>query len=211
MLSLLVGAAAGAGAGVALWRWLRRGAYRVAEDTPRGDLHRTWLVVAAATAAGAVGGSCPGWLALPAWVYLVGGVAVSWTDLDVHRVPDRILVRWTPAVAAAVILAAAGSGDWSLPLLALAGGLAMGAVYLVLVLVGSMGLGDLKLAAVTGLLTGVLGLTGWLTGLVAGLAAGAAAGLWLLARGRSRSSHLALAPAIVVGAAVAVLRVAIGL
>lgn len=211
VLPVVLGVAGGTVSGAAIWRWLRAGHYRRPEDTPRHDLSLAWLVMPASMAAGGVAGAYPGWLAVPAWVYLIGGIAVSWTDLDVHRVPDRFLAPWAPAVTAAVVLAAALGGDWSLLLWALAGSAGMGVFYLVLVFVGSMGVGDLKLAAVTGLLTGALGWTGWVTGVAVGLAAGAVAGVWLLARGRGRTSHLALAPAIVLGGAGAVLRVVLGL
>ena len=211
LLVIVIGAVAGAIAGWVMGRWLHAGGYRDPEDTPRQDLRRAWLVVPACVLAGGLGGACPGWSALSAWVYLVGGVAVSWIDLDVHRVPDRFLVRWAPLLAAAVVITAAVTGEWPRLLWALVGAAGMAALYLVLVLVGSMGLGDLKLAVVTGLLTGVLGWASWVTGVTVGLAAGAAAAVWLLARGRGRSSHLALAPAIVVGGGAAVLRVALGL
>lgn len=211
MLQLVLGSVAGAIAGVLMWRWLSTGAYRTAQDSPTHSLKLTWLLIPTAAGAGGLAGACLGWLALPAWVYLVGGVLLSWVDLDVHRVPDSVLVRWAPLVAAAVLTAAAGSRDWSLLPQAAAGAGSMAAVFLLLVMLGSMGLGDLKLAAVTGLLTGSLGVTGWVTALAAGLATGAVAGLVLLARGRSRTTHLAFAPAIVIGAAMAVLRVSLGI
>lgn len=200
----------GALAGVPMWAWLRTGRYRQDGDTPRRDLRASWVVIPAATVVGAFAGGCPGWLAPVAWVYLVGALLVVWVDLDVHRVPDQLLRAWVPALAFAVLAAAARGDDWGLLTRAIAGGAAAGGLFLLLALIGSMGLGDVKLAALTGLFTGALGWAYLATGVVAAFAVAAVAGVWLLARGRGRTSHLAFGPAIVAGAAVAALRLTLG-
>jgi len=208
--SIACGAAAGLAAGVGLWRWLRDGGYRRPEDEPRLQLGRAWLVVPGAGAAGAAAGMLPSWwLITVGWVYLVGAVALVWIDLDVHRVPDRVLVWWAPAVSASVLMAA-GMQGWGLLWGASAGAAAMGALFLVLGLVGSMGLGDVKLAAVTGLAVGALGAEAVVTTVVSGFAVAALAGICLLARGADRQSHLAFGPAIVVGAVAAIARAGFG-
>ena len=202
--TVLAGMAAGGVAGGLLWRWLRTGDYRIEEDHPRLRLARSWLVVPTAAAAGGLAGVLGDpWLAAAALIYLVGAVSVVWIDLDVHRVPDRVLRRWAPALLAAVVLAAAAWGALVTALLAAA---SMGALFLVLAVVGSMGLGDVKLAGVTGLMLGALGWSAVTTGVVAGFGAGAVAALWLLVRGASRDSHLAFGPAIIIGAALAIAR-----
>ena len=148
------------------------------------------------------------WLVIAAWIYLVVSVSVIWIDLDVHRVPDRVLRWWAPVLLAAVTLAAAtGSGGWGILLTGLLAAAAMAVLFFVLAAVGSMGLGDVKLAAVTGLMLGALGWPVVTTGVLAGFVAGAVAAVWLLLRGASRTSHLAFGPAIIVGAAAAVARV----
>ena len=206
--TVLAGMAAGAVAGSHLWRWLRTGDYRIEEDHPRLSLARSWLVVPTAAAAGGLAGVLGDpWLAAAAWIYLVGAVSVVWIDLDVHRVPDRVLRRWAPALLAAVVLAAAaGTAGWGALVTALLAAASMGALFLVLAVVGSMGLGDVKLAGVTGLMLGALGWSAVTTGVVAGFGAGAVAALWLLVRGASRDSHLAFGPAIIIGAALAIAR-----
>ena len=210
MLHIVLGAGAGALAGSAMWRWLRTGHYRSVDDTPRRDLRSCWLVVPAAAVAGALAGWCPGALAPAAWIYLVGGVLVTWIDLDVHRVPDGVLRLWTPLLVVAVVGAAAATDDLRMLVAAVGGAGALGALFLVLALVGSMGLGDVKLAAVTGLFTGALGWPFLATAVVLGFLAAAVAGAWLLTRGSARTAHLAFGPAIVVGAAAAVIRFGIG-
>ena len=206
--TILVGALAGALAGAALWRWLRTGIYRIDEDEPRLRLDRSWAVVPSAAVGGALAGVLADpWLAIAAWIYLVGAVSLIWIDLDVHRVPDRVLRWWAPALLAAVLLgAAAGAGGWHVLVTAVLAGLAMAVLFFVLAVVGSMGLGDVKLAAVTGLMLGALGWSAVTTGVLAGFVAGAIAAVWLLIRGASRTSHLAFGPAIIVGAAAAIAR-----
>ena len=209
-LGPVLGASAGLLAGIPLWRWLRAGSYRRVDDEPRSSLQHAWVVVVMTTAAGGLAGACQGWLAVAAWLYLVGGAAVTWVDLDVHRVPDRVLAAWAPVLAGSLILAAVTTGDRGILGGATMGAVVLGGLFLVLALVGSMGLGDAKLAAVTGLPLGAMGWGILTTALFACFAAAAVAGGWLLIRGVSRRAHLAFGPAIVVGGAAAVIRFGLG-
>lgn len=200
--SVLVGAAVGLLAGVVLWRWLRTGAYRYDTDEPRSRLGRAWAVVPLAAAGGAVAGLVPWPLAAAAGVYLVGGAALVWIDLDVHRIPDAVTRVWGPLVALALVVPAVVAGDWAVLGRSLGGALALGALFAVMAFF-SMGLGDVKLAVVTGLVVGPLGVSGVVTALVATCAVAALMGVVLLLRGAGRTSHLAYGPALVAGAAVA--------
>ncbi|MFE5292339.1 prepilin peptidase [Isoptericola sp. NPDC056618] len=200
--SVLVGAVAGLLAGVVLWRWLRTGAYRYDTDEPRSRLGRAWTVVPLAAAGGAVAGLVPWPLAAAAGVYLVGGAALGWIDLDVHRIPDAVTRVWGPLVALALGVPAAVAGDWAVLGRALGGALALGALFAVMAFF-SMGLGDVKLAVVTGLVVGPLGVSGVVTALVATCAVAALMAVALLLRGAGRKTHLAYGPALVAGAAVA--------
>lgn len=206
--TILVGGAAGTLAGAVLWRWLRTGSYRRREDQPRLDLDRAWSTMPAAAGAGGLAGVLADpWLAIAAWVYLVGAVSVVWIDLDVHRIPDRVLRWWAPTVLSSVVLAAAaGIVGWGVLTTGVLAAAAMGVLFFVLALVGSMGLGDVKLAGLTGLMLGALGWGSVATGVVSAFVAGAIAAVWLLMRGASRTSHLAFGPAIIAGAAVAIAR-----
>lgn len=210
--TVLIGAAAGLVAGVVTWRWLRTTSYRRDGDLPRLPARLAWLAVPAAASAGALSGvAAEGWLAASAWVYLVGAVPLVWIDLDVHRVPDRVLRWWSPALLLALVVATSvGDSGWGRLGTAAAGAAAMGLLFLILALVGSMGLGDVKLACVTGLMLGALGWGAVMTGVVVAFLAGAVGAVWLLARGATRDSHLAFGPAIIAGAAVAIVRAGLG-
>lgn len=197
-----VGGGAGLIAGVLLWWWLRTGRYRYLSDEPRARLGRSWAVVLMAVAGGAVAGFAPAPLVVPAWIYLVGGAALVWIDLDVHRIPDAVTRIWGPAVALSVVGPAVLTGDGTTLILAVCSAVALGILFGVMAL-SSMGMGDVKLAFVTGFVVGPLGVTGVVTSLLATCVLAAVAALVLLARGAGRAAHLAYGPAIVAGAAVA--------
>ena len=124
-------------------------------------------------------------------------------DLDVHRLPDALtgptfLIALTGLTGVAVV-----EGDWLSWRRALLAALVLGALYLVLVLIGGgsgMGVGDAKLAPSLGLLLGHLTWGAVLVATMATFLLGGVAALWLvLARGASRSTHLAFGPAMVAG------------
>src|SRR5690606_6183945 len=71
---------------------------------------------------------------LPAFLYLAAvAVALAVIDLDVHRLPDAIVLPSYGVAAALLALAAAGTGQWDSLLRAGLGMLAMAAFYFVLV------------------------------------------------------------------------------
>ncbi|RSS57910.1 prepilin peptidase, partial [Streptomyces sp. WAC07061] len=83
-------------------------------------------------------------------------VLLSLVDLAVHRLPDVLTLPLAAACAAllgAAALLPGAAGSWRLALL---GGLALGASYLVLFLINpaGMGLGDVKLALALGVALG---------------------------------------------------------
>ena len=119
-----------------------------------------------------------GWeLAALAWLTLIA-VPLAFTDVAVHRLPDRLTAAaFTGTLALLTVAALTGHQPGRLARAAV-GAAALACFYLALCLIrpGEMGLGDAKLAASIGL---VLGWTSWqalLTGTFAGFALAAVYG-----------------------------------
>jgi leader peptidase (prepilin peptidase)/N-methyltransferase len=205
----------GAGVGAWLTRVLADATYRRPEERhqplPR---HPWWLVIAVAGAWASltfrIGGQAQ-WSLLPAYLYLGAvGSALTLIDIDVHRLPDLIVLPSYPIVLVLLLVPTVVTGQWGALLRAVLAGLALFVGYLVLALVspggGGLGLGDVKLAGVLGL---ALGWLGWGLALVSVFAAfliGGVMALILLLAGRaSRSSHVAFGPSMILGAWVALM------
>lgn len=146
--------------------------------------------------------------ALPAFLYL-GALAVSLTiiDLDVHRLPDAIVLPSYPVLAVLLLAAGAGSGDWVPLLRALIGGAGLWGLYFLLAVVrpGAMGFGDVKLA---GLLGASLAWLGWGPFAVGAFAAFFCGGIFavglLVARRAGRASRVPFGPWMFLGSALGV-------
>jgi len=207
LVAVLAAVAGVVGAAGLWWSLLRTGRYRSDADQPALSLARSWITIpAAGLVAAALGARLPGSLLAAGIVYAVAGPALAWIDVDVHRVPDRILAWLAPALAVAVSAAAAITGTPAVLVSAVAGAVGLGVLYLALALVGSMGLGDVKLAATSGILLGAAGWHTSIAGAVFGfVAAGIFAVLLLITRRADRRSHLPVGPAIILGAVVALI------
>ncbi|UQX02760.1 prepilin peptidase [Streptomyces sp. RerS4] len=135
-------------------------------------------------------------------------VLLALVDLAVHRLPDVLTLPLAAATAALLGLAAllpGAAGSWRLALL---GGGALGAAYLLLFLINpaGMGLGDVKLALPLGVALGWYGWGVWIAGAFLGLLYGALYGLGLLLRGRAtRRTGFAFGPFMAAGALTGVL------
>lgn len=133
-------------------------------------------------------------IALYAWFFL----AVAVIDLEHRRVLNRMLLAVLPfSVAASLLL------QQPRPASALAGAALGFGVFLLLALVrpGGMGMGDVKLAGVIGLATGLGGVA---LAMAVGIVAGGVAGLTLLVyRKLDRRATMAYAPYLSLGAWVA--------
>lgn len=205
--ALLVGPAGVCAGAVVAWS-LRSGWHRRAPHLgrlPAGSLLTLPAVVAIGwiLAAMSVGEDAAAPAAL---LFVVLAAGLTWIDLDAHRLPDQLVLGGTLAVAALLVAAAAASGRWQQLGVAAAAAVLLAAVFLALAVVGSMGLGDVKLAGLVGL---VLGWFGWgtvLTGVVVAFGGAAVVGVALLAAGRRRwSTHIAFGPALALGAVVALI------
>jgi leader peptidase (prepilin peptidase)/N-methyltransferase len=170
--------------------WLARIAVRLAarDDALRPSAVRvagtTVLLAGLLAGVGALAGARPATLGL-AWA-AAAGVVLGSVDLLSHRLPDRVTYPAAVACAAAFLVDAAVLDTWGALLRALAAGAAALAVAALgwLVSPQGLGLGDVKLLGLLGL---VLGWFGWgvlLAGVFLGLLTGALVSLVLLAGGR---------------------------
>lgn len=205
----------GAAVGAWLARVLAGASYRRPDERDRPlPRHTMWLVVAVALTWASLtfrlGGQVH-WSLLPAYLYLGAiGSALTLIDLDVHRLPDLIVLPSYPIAFVLLLVPTVVSGDWGALLRGVLAGLALFVGYLVLALVspggGGLGFGDVKLAGVLGLL---LGWVGWGPAIVSVLAAfiigGLIALILLLLRRTSRKSSIAFGPSMILGAWVALM------
>ena len=185
---------------------LSRWAGRIAQRTSR------WTSPAALAALGAVGGAGGAWVASSAVelvtfaAFALGCALLVALDLACHRLPDVISGPTAVVLIAGLAVTALRSGAWPDLGRALLAGLVLGALFLVLALVSpsSMGLGDVKLAALLGIF---LGWFGWSTVVTAVVATFLLGGLVALALVLTRRAHgrtqLAFGPWLVLGAVVA--------
>lgn len=99
-------------------------------------------------------------LLLAAWmVFTVVGMSLAWIDVANQRLPTRLIGGAAAAIAALLCLAAALAGQPAQLLTPVLAATALGGGYTALVAVGAsrMGMGDVRLAALTGLLLGTVG------------------------------------------------------
>lgn len=136
--------------------------------------------------------------------FAIGSVVLAVVDIRQKRLPDRIVLPTLGLVTVLLAAGAAVAGEWWRLTLALAVSAGLFLLYLLLAFAGAgaLGGGDVKLAALIGL---VLGFAGWdavLVGVLAGFVLGAIGGfvvLWGARRGRRRSA-LPLGPFMLAGA-----------
>ncbi|WP_392424286.1 prepilin peptidase [Barrientosiimonas humi] len=138
-------------------------------------------------------------------VLSAAGVALTSIDLAVHRLPDIFTLGSVPVVGALLAFASWREGDWQgWVTAAWAAGVAL--VVLLVLGLGGMGLGDVKLGVLLAGALGWFGVTVALVGLLLGFVLG---GLWagvLLLTGRaSRSTRFAYGPWMLLGALAALL------
>ncbi|PRY50672.1 leader peptidase (prepilin peptidase)/N-methyltransferase [Geodermatophilus tzadiensis] len=151
-------------------------------------------------------GARPATLAL-GWA-AAAAVVLAQVDLAVHRLPDRVTVPAAAVCAAALLADAAVLGTWPALLRALLAAAAAGGVALLAALAApsGLGLGDVKLLALLGL---VLGWAGWgvlLAGVFLGLLSGAVVSLVLVASRRAGwRTALPFGPPLLLGAVLALL------
>jgi leader peptidase (prepilin peptidase)/N-methyltransferase len=146
---------------------------------------------------------------LAAFLYLAAvSVALAAIDLDLKRLPDRIVL---PSIVVGVMLlaiATIGTGDWWMLGRAVIGGAALFLFYFLILLVypQGMGFGDVKLAAFLGL---YLGWLGWGPLVVGAFAAFLTGGLFsiglVIFRKAARKTAIPFGPWMILGAWIGIL------
>lgn len=134
---------------------------------------------------------------------MAGSVALALIDLDTHRLPNRIVLPAYPVLLVLLTLSSALTGEWSALLRGLVGMVVLGGVYLLLALAvpRGMGLGDVKLAGVIGLVLAYLGWGPLAVGAFAAFLLGGTFGIVLLVAGRARrSTGIPFGPWMLLGA-----------
>lgn len=161
---------------------------------------------AALAAVWAVWASGPGWATPALVVAAVAGAALWVIDARTHRLPDALTYPTTAVVAVLLALAALAGGTWDAALRAAAGAVLLGGAYLLLHLVhrSGMGRGDVKLAALLGLVTAWYGWTPLVAAAVLPILLGGTVAIVLMvSRRASRGTALAFGPYLLAGAALA--------
>lgn len=162
----------------------------------------------------AVGAALTGWgvgaqWALLAWLWLaLIGAVLSFIDIEHHRLPDRLTLTSYPVVAVALLVPTIADSQWTAYGRAWLGAAAMFVLYFALALIypAGMGMGDVKLAGLLGL---VLGYSGWFyvfVGFFAAFFVGAIVGITLMVFGSAgRKTAIPFGPFMFVGALIALL------
>lgn len=139
-------------------------------------------------------------------------VCLAAMDIDVHRLPDRIMWPTMGILILGLALAAVVGGHWWPLARMLICALGAGAFYLTLSLVSlargslALGLGDVKLSVVLGGALGWFGFQSVVVGLYAGfLVGGVAAAFMLVTKKVGLGGHLAYGPPMMLGAMVGLL------
>ncbi|MFC7531334.1 prepilin peptidase [Actinoplanes sp. GCM10030250] len=142
---------------------------------------------------------------LPAYLYLAAiAIALALIDLDVMRLPDKIVLPSYGVAAALLVPVSVAEGDWTAPLRGLAAAAILFLLYRLLAGWG-MGFGDVKLAPLLGFYLGWLGWGAVAIGAFAGFLLGGAVGAVLMAlKLASRKSRIPFGPYMLAGAFLAV-------
>ncbi len=184
--------------------WMHRLARKDAPLVSSG-LH---IALAALGGAGAAA-FADGWIELLALASAALACALLVTiDLAVHRLPDALISPVFPVLLGCFALHAVLESDYSSLLRALLAGAVMGVGYLVLALISPTGLGfgDVKLAAMLGVLLGWYGWAEVLTGTLAAFILGGIFAVVLLVASRAtRKTQIAFGPWMIAGAVIGLL------
>ncbi|WP_424935997.1 MULTISPECIES: prepilin peptidase [Bacteria] len=134
-------------------------------------------------------------------------LALIAVDIAEHRLPDRIVLPVLGVLLLLVVADAVGAGSAGLLRRAVLGALLLAGLYAALRMLsrGGMGGGDVKLAAVIGLVLAWHGWRAFVVGAAAAFVLGAlAAAVLLLARRADRETRIAFGPWMILGAVIGI-------
>jgi leader peptidase (prepilin peptidase)/N-methyltransferase len=140
--------------------------------------------------------------------FTAGLIALACIDLERYLLPRRVVYPTLAASATFILTGAVWGGEWRRLAVAVACALGAFTMFFLLNLVNPrwLGFGDVRLAAVIGLVLGWLGVPYLLVGLLAGNLAGVALSVVLMATGRmSRTTQLPYGVFLALGSLIAVL------
>ena len=145
------------------------------------------------------------WVAVAVSALLALMPVISAIDIERRIIPNRIVYPALIAFPVYLVVAKLAGGDVDLVGMALGFVLYGGGLFVVALVSRGMGMGDVKLAALIGLVLGAIGLS--LVGVAAGAAivVGGVAAVVALARGVGRKGALPFGPALAAGAVIAAL------
>ena len=145
--------------------------------------------------------------AVPAFMYFTAaGIALALVDLDCRRLPNAIVLPSYPVLAVALAASAWWQHDWWSLARAGIGCAALLTFFgsVVLIHPAGMGLGDVKLAGVIGLVLGYLSWSALVIGAFLGFLLGAVVGVAVIASGRgNRKTAVPFGPFMIAGALIA--------
>ena len=145
--------------------------------------------------------------ALPAYLWFTAiGIALAMIDIDVKRLPDKIVLPSYPVLAVLLVIAAADNGDWWAFERALIGGAALYAAYFLIAFAypAGMGFGDVKLAGILGGMTAYLSWSTFAVGAFGGFVLGSIGGIAVMATGRGgRKTQIPFGPFMIAAALLA--------
>lgn len=134
--------------------------------------------------------------------------ALALIDLDSKKLPNKIVLPSMAVVLVLLAIASLGTGDWWPLLWAAAGGTILFVFYLLLALTypAGMGLGDVKLAGLIGLILGFIGWGALIVGAFAAFLLGGIFSIGLLFTGKAtRKSGIPFGPWMLLGAWVGII------
>jgi leader peptidase (prepilin peptidase)/N-methyltransferase len=140
---------------------------------------------------------------LPALLYLAAiSIALTMIDLELKRLPNAITLPSYPIVAALLTLAALADGEAGLLWRSAMCGVALYALYFLLMIINprGMGFGDVKLAGILGLYLGWFGWQHAIVGAFLGFLVGGLVGIGLMFAGRAgRKTQIPFGPFMIIG------------